>query len=142
MLATNLPIMKQNLNKLLNVPPIEGPVYKAAYNAYYEANKAEAATYLPDVDPLGNLTAESAKITADINNNIDKCATKFATEFCNQLKQNGFMDAIADEINGHVKAIKLMINIPALLPTIISPMGPCTGALSITEETGAQIQIL
>ena len=45
MLATNLPLMKQNLNKLLDVPPVEGPVYKAAYNAYYEANKAETASY-------------------------------------------------------------------------------------------------
>lgn len=142
MLATNLPIMKQNLNKLLDVPPVEGPVYKAAYNAYYEANKAEAASYSSEDDPLGNQTVESAKIVADINSNIDKCADKFAKEFCKQLKQNGFMNAIADEIDGHVKAIKLMINIPALLPTIISPMGPCTGALSITEETGAQIQIL
>lgn len=142
MLATNLPIMKQNLNKLLDVPPVEGPVYKAAYNAYYEANKAETVSYSSENDPLGNQTTESAKIVADINNNIDKCADKFAKEFCKQLKQNGFMDTIADEIDGHVKSIKLMINIPALLPTIISPMGPCTGALSITEETGAQIQIL
>ena len=142
MLATNLPIMKQNLNKLLDVPPVEGPVYKAAYNAYYEANKAETVSYSSENDPLGNQTTESAKIVADINNNIDKCADKFAKEFCKQLKQNGFMNAIADEIDGHVKAIKLMINIPTLLPTIISPMGPCTGALSITEETGAQIQIL
>lgn len=142
MLATNLPIMKQNLNKLLDVPPVEGPVYKAAYNAYYEANKAETVSYSSDDDPLGNQTTESAKIVADINNNIDKCADKFAKEFCKQLKQNGFMNAIADEIDGHIKAIKLMINIPTLLPTIISPMGPCTGALSITEETGAQIQIL
>ena len=142
MLATNLPIMKQNLNKLLDVPPVEGPVYKAAYNAYYEANKAETVSYSSDDDPLGNQTTESAKIVADINNNIDKCADKFAKEFCKQLKQNGFMNAIADEIDGHIKAMKLMINIPTLLPTIISPMGPCTGALSITEETGAQIQIL
>ena len=142
MLATNLPIMKQNLNKLLDVPPVEGPVYKAAYNAYYEANKAETVSYSSENDPLGNQTTESAKIVADINNNIDKCADKFAKEFCKQLKQNGFMNAIADEIDGHIKAIKLMINIPSLLPTIISPMGPCIGALSITEETGAQIQIL
>lgn len=142
MLATNLPIMKQNLNKLLDVPPVEGPVYKAAYNAYYEANKAETVSYSSENDPLGNQTTESAKIVADINNNIDKCADKFAKEFCKQLKQNGFMNAIADEIDGHIKAMKLMINIPTLLPTIISPMGPCTGALSITEETGAQIQIL
>ena len=142
MLATNLPIMKQNLNKLLDVPPVEGPVYKAAYNAYYEANKAETVSYSSDDDPLGNQTTESVKIVADKNNNIDKCADKFAKEFCKQLKQNGFMNAIADEIDGHIKAMKLMINIPTLLPTIISPMGPCTGALSITEETGAQIQIL
>lgn len=141
MLAINLPIMKQNLNKLLDVSPVEGPVYKAAYNAYYEANKAEAASYSPDDDPLGNQTTESTKIAVDINNNIDKCAVKFATEFCNQLKQNGFMDAIADEINSHIKSIKLMINMPALLPTIISPAGPCTGSLMINDAT-AQIQIL
>lgn len=141
MLATNLPIMKTNLNLLLT-PSKGNPFYDAAYNAYYEANKAEAASYSSDDDPLGNQTIESAKITEDINNNIDKCAITFATEFCNKLKQNGFMDAIADEIDGHVKAIKLMINIPVLLPTITSPVGPCTGALSITEETGAQIQIL
>lgn len=145
MLATNLPIMKQNLNKLLDVPPVEGPIYKAAYNAYNEANKAEAVSYTSDDDPLGNQAADSARIVEDINNNIKKCADRFAKEFCKQLKQNGFMDAIADEIDGHVKAIKLMISIPTLAPTIVSPMGPCTGALIISEDNPvgpAQIQIL
>ena len=141
MLATNLPIMKTNLNLLLT-PSKGNPFYDAAYNAYYEANKAEPASYSPDDDPLGNQTIESANITDDINNNIDKRAITFATEFCNKLKQNGFMDAIADEIDGHVKAIKLSIAVlPQGLATIVSPVGTCTGTLMINDAT-AQIQIL
>lgn len=136
MLSVNKPLMDNKLKSLYDV------LENAAYDAYYEANKAEAASYSPNDDPCGNQQSESVKITETINAAVEKCADKFAKEFCKQLKQGKFIETISDEIDGHVKAMKLMINVPALLPTIISPMGPCTGALSITEETGAQIQIL
>lgn len=135
MLSVNKPLMDQKLNALYNV------LENAAYKAYYNQLKSKFDNSKTDIQD-----SEISKIVASENikleNEMKNDAAQFANDFCNALKQGKFIETISDEIDGHVKAIKLMINVPALLPTIISPMGPCTGALSITEETGAQIQIL
>lgn len=133
MLATNIIKMKENLNKLLDTPPTaKGVLYKAAVNAYYEANSAEPVNF--DDDPCGNMTASSISYANDINSNIKDCADKFAKEFCDSLKESGFMNIIADEIDAHIKAMNLVINVP-MVSTIISPTGPCTGVLNISNET-------
>lgn len=138
MLATNKIALKQNLNNLLGVPPMEGPVYKAAYNAYYNVTKVDIDKTNNDPD-LAPVIAENA---AKCEQKMKDDAKKFATEFCNGLKDGGFMDTIADEIDSHVKAIKLLITMmPQGLATIVSPMGPCTGTM-IIDDTTANIQIL
>lgn len=139
MLAINLPIMKENLNLLLT-PSKGNPFYDAAYDAYYEASKAEAVSYSPDDDPCGNQRSESVEIAEKINEAVEICADKFAKSFCDSLKKGKFMDCLADEVDNHIKSMKLMINMPTLLHTIISPAGPCTGSLMINDAT-AQIQI-
>lgn len=136
MLSTNKPLMKNSLNSLLNASS-GSPVYDAAYNAYYEANKCEMNSMSPDDDPSGIAN----KAASETNEKLKDHAKDFATEFCKNLKNGGFMDTIADEIDKHVKSMMLTISIPVLLPTIVSPMGPCTGSLMISETTGAQITI-
>lgn len=139
MLNVNLPLMKQNLNKLLDTPPInKGPIYNAAYNAYYEVNtyEIEGNNDDPDLAPI------IAKNKIECEQKMKDNANKFATEFCNSLKSGGFMDTIADEIDGHVKAVKLLITMmPQGITTIVSPVGPCSGSM-IIDDTTANIQIL
>lgn len=139
MLSTNLPLLKQNLNKLLSVPPAnEGPVYKAAYDAYFNVTNVEVDAENDDNDLKA--TVEEAK--QSIEQKVKDDAKKFATDFCNGLKDNGFMDTIADEVDGHIKSIKLLITMmPQGIATIISPMGPCSGSMVIDDST-ANIQIL
>ena len=55
---------------------------------------------------------------------------------------NDILKEVSTQIDTHVKSAQININVPALLPTIISPMGPCSGSLTINEMTGAQISIL
>lgn len=133
MLATNLPLMKQKFSLMLQ--EMTGVMYKAAYDAYYESVKPEMPTPGDDNPEVVQSSYNSA------NKAAKDCAEKFAKTFVKSLKDGGFMDSIADEIDGHVKSMMLTISIPTLLPTIISPMGPCTGALTISQATGAQITI-
>lgn len=138
MLATNIVLLKQKLNKLLDAPPLgEGVVYKAAYEAYYNAIDVDINDSNDDPD-LAPIVAK-AKIDCEQKKKDD--AKQFATDFCNGLKDGKFMETIADEIDKHIKSAQIDISIPALLPTIISPMGPCTGSLNISKSTGAQIII-
>lgn len=136
MLSANKPLMINVLNSLIT--PSEGyPLYDAAYNAYYESNKCNFDTVSIDEDPNG--IANNA--ASDINKLITDRSKIFAKTFCEHLQNNGFMDSIAEEIDNHIKSMLITINVPALLPTIVSPMGPCTGSLTISEATGAQITI-
>lgn len=136
MLSTNKPLMKSAFNSLLNDK--EGnPFYDAAYSAYYESNKCEINSFSADDDPSGI----SNNAANEINIKLHDRAKVFAKEFCSNLKNSGFMDSIADEIDNHIKSMMITIDVPVLLPTIISPVGPCTGSISISEVTGAKISI-
>lgn len=137
MLSTNKEILKTNLNNL--IAENTSPMYKAAYNAYYNMTKANMQTIeVTDIDLQPIVEAELIKIEQKIKDN----ANNFANDFCKTLKDGGFMDTLADEIDNHVKAIKLLITMmPQGLATIISPMGPCSGSMVI-DDTTANIQIL
>lgn len=138
MLSANLPLLKQNLNDLLSVPPLkEGVVYKAAYDAYYNVIKTDIDTNNSDPD-LAPIVASSA---AQCEQKMIDDAKQFATDFCNGLKSGGFMDSIADAINSHIQSAQIDITVPAIPPTITSPTGPCTGSLIISKSIGAQIVI-
>lgn len=137
MLSTNKEILKTNLNNL--IAENTSPMYKAAYNAYYNMTKANMQTIeVTDIDLQPIVEAELIKIEQKIKDD----ANNFANDFCKTLKDGGFMDTLADEIDNHVKAIKLLITMmPQGLATIISPMGPCSGSMVI-DDTTANIQIL
>ena len=146
MLTDNLPLFKQNLNKLIDGD--KSIMYEAAYEAskkaYYEATKVDIDTSGQDNNDLKLLMeAEKATCEQKMKDDADKFAKTFATDFCDILKREGFMDAIADEVDGHIKSMKIMINVlPTAIGSIISPMGPCTGALIIDDPTTATIQIM
>ena len=137
MLSVNKPILKMNLNKL--IAENTSPMYKAAYNAYYNMTKANMqSSEVTDTDLQPIVEAEKAKVEQKMKAD----ARNFANDFCKALKDGGFMDTVADEIDNHVKAIKLLITMmPQGIATIVSPMGPCTGSM-IIDDTTANIQIL
>ena len=139
MLSVNLPLMKQNLSKLLDTPPLKkGPVYTAAYNAYFSIIDTDFNADSADTDLAPLILEQKQKCEQKKKDDADK----FAKEFCKGLKDCGFTDTIADEIDGHVKAIKLLITMmPQGIATIVSPVGPCTGSMVI-DDTTASIQIL
>jgi hypothetical protein len=138
MLAANITLLKQNLNQLLATPPIkEGPVYKAAYDAYYNVTKVEIVADNQDPD----LQAIVLQKKLECEQKMKSDAQQFAIDFCNGLKSGRFMETIADEIDKHIKSAQIDIVVPVLPPTIVSPFGPCTGSLAISTATGAQITI-
>lgn len=146
MLTDNLPLFKQNLNKLIDGDSsiMYKAAYEAAYNAYYEATKVDIDTSGQGNNDLKLLMeAEKTACEQKMKDDSDKFAKTFATDFCDILKKEKFMDAIADEVDGHIKSMKIMINVlPTAISTIVSPMGPCTGALIIDDPSTATIQIM
>lgn len=136
MLSSNLPVMKNALNLLLNDSQ-GNPVYDAAYNAFYEANKGELNSVSVDDDPNGLVN----NAINEANKRLEKLSEIFAKEFCNKLKDGKFMDSITDEIDKHIKSMELFISVlPTGIATVVSPVGPCTGAMIISKAT-ADIQI-
>lgn len=133
MLSANKPLMQQNFSSMISE---NGLFYKAAYDAFYETMKPENIS-----DP--NLDANSINnITNEIDKKAKDAAKKFAKAFVKGLKDGGFDSKLATEIDNHVKAIQLLITMmPQGLATIISPVGPCTGSMVISDAT-ASIQLL
>jgi hypothetical protein len=141
MLTVNLPLMKQKLNQLIETPPVkESVMYKAAYNAYYEVNKSsvDLDVSVDDTDLIADVITQQKKCEQQLKDN----AKKFAEEFCKGLKAGDFMGAVADEVDAHIKSMKIFITMmPQGIATIVSPVGPCTGSM-IIDDTTASIQIL
>lgn len=135
MLSTNLPLMKQKFSSMLT--DNTGMFYKAAYEAYLES--------MSDQKPIVSNDPDISAIIDDANAKMDKLKIEkseaFAKAFVKSLRNSNFDDLLANEIDKHIKSMMLTITVPALLPTIISPTGPCSGSLTISEATGAKISI-
>ena len=137
MLATNIVEFKSNLNKLLSTPPSAGPVYKAAYDAYYSISNFDINTDVDDIDIKPILEKTKQQCESKRKNDADL----FAKTFCENLLKSDIMNDIADEIDKHIKSALIDISIPVIPPTLISPSGPVTGSLLISETAGANISI-
>lgn len=135
MLSTNLPLMKQKFSSMLT--DNTGMFYKAAYEAYLES--------MSDQKPIVSDDPDISAIIDDANAKMNKLKIEkseaFAKAFVKSLRNSNFDDLLANEIDKHIKSMMLTITVPALLPTIISPTGPCSGSLTISEATGAKISI-
>lgn len=135
MLSTNKPLMDQNFKALYNV------FKDAAYEAYYEANKPIKPAPDP-TDTSGNLKKNSDNAYNELEKKVKESAETFSSTFVKKLKNKKLLESISDEIDTHVKSLTLMITAqPTALATIISPMGPCTGSLILSDATAA-IKIL
>jgi hypothetical protein len=135
MLATNKPLMEFKFSQMLEDG---GLFYQAAYDAYYKT--AEPNSPPTEEEDSVNPSVEM-KLYNDAKNTAVNKSHEFAAAFVKGLRDGGFDSILADEIDKHVKSAQIDINVPVLLPTIVSPMGPCTGSLSISTLTGAQITI-
>lgn len=137
MLATNLPILKQKLNELIEIPPTkESIMYKAAFNAFYNVTKVEIDNKCTDPDLLPVVLANKLACEQKMIND----AKQFAADFCKGLKDEGFMDIIADEMTKHIKEAQIDISL-SVPSTVVSPKGPCFGSLVISKASGASIII-
>ena len=101
-----------------------GMLYKAAYDAYYQASKPTQGS--------GDINSSTeASLYSDIDNMAKNMADTFAKTFVNTLKDAGFHKTLADQIDGHVKSLEpiVTISLPGPAGALTSPMGPVTGAL-------------
>ena len=147
MLATNKPLMGKNFSNLVKDG---GLFYHAAKNAHYETSKHTYDTQMNEynagisdgIDPMPEASDELIQKWTDA---AEIFAAAFVKELRDGIRNNvpydGLDTILTNEIDKHVKSAQIDINIPVLLPTILSPMGPCTGSLSISTSTGAQITI-
>lgn len=146
MLSVNKPLMDTKFSMLAKkgtakAPDTGGAIYKAAYHAYFDKtyNKLMETSDPSDTDLYNKLRSEKMLK----NDNIDKLreeAHDFASFFADAMDE--ILKEVSTQVDAHIKAASININVPALLPTIISPMGPCSGSLTIGETTGAIINIL
>jgi hypothetical protein len=145
MLSTNKQIMDSKFDMLSKkgsaaAPDTGGAIYKAAYHAYYDKTYERINATEDPTDE--DIKADLASRGMLKQNNIEKLkneAHEFASLFADAMKE--CLDEISTQVDQHIKAAQINIVIPALTPTIVSPTGPCTGSLIISESTGAQITI-
>ena len=140
MLATNKPLMDAKFDMLVKkgtalAPDVGGAIYKAAYHAYLDNSlkKIDSVSCSDDdLKPLVKAETEKAKI--ELKNEAHDFAVFFADAMSEILKE------ISTQIDSHIKSAQIDITTP-VLPTVTSPMGPCSGTLTISKMTGANITI-
>jgi hypothetical protein len=116
-LSAAKPIMENNLKSDFS------PLFKAAF---FEALKAQAKCIEDDTKSAVNKSKSGGDPTKDDEKALKKAAEKFTEELSADLAK-----IIATEVHNYVKEIMITINNAPILPTVVSPMGPCTGTLTI-----------
>jgi hypothetical protein len=142
MLATNKPKMQKVFSDM--IADKTGMLYKAAYNAYYDTTERiynEQQKNIAEYLVNNSVSGSDGSVDAPDKSKWAADAKVFASSFVKALRDAGFDKTLADEIDTHVKSAQIDITVPALQPTIVSPMGPCSGSLVISQPAGAQIII-
>lgn len=142
MLATNKPLMQKVFSDMITDKT--GMLYKAAYDAYYDTTEYNYNEQQKNISSyLANnvVGGSDAVLDPPDKRKWEEEAKVFASSFVKALRDAKFDSTLADEIDKHVKSAQIDIAVPALQPTIVSPMGPCSGSLLISTATGAQITI-
>lgn len=127
--------------------PDGGVIYNTVFENYFENKKKRAEETLKKMTESINDDDDRKKpgcsfdstLSDDDIDNIKIESHEIADAVARAM--NECLKEISNQIDNHIKSMTLNINIPTLLPTIISPMGPCTGTLQISEATGAVITI-
>ena len=119
MLSTEKPILEQKLKQIL---------YNAAKSAGKTASYEAYMTQLGNDPDVGKYNDEAKKSIEDA---ADKFSKKFAEEFAKELSKD-LPGEMATAIYNFVKGIGIMATV---MPTVVSPMGPCSGVMSPTDFT-------
>lgn len=138
MLSANKPIMQQAFSNMLTKET--GAFYKASYDAFITTMEGCNSDELTTDDE--DLSKEIAKQKQQFEIKQKDMAKKFASAFVDALKNANFDKELADQIDNHVKSLQFVITMmPQGLATIVSPVGPCTGSMIISDAT-ANIQLV
>ena len=116
-LSAAKPIMEQNLKMDFS------PLFE---KAFYEALKTQAECIEQDTRDAINAGKLGEEPNIDDQKALKKGAKKFANELSGELAK-----IISDRIHDYVSEMMISVGPMVLLPTIISPVGPCTGSLQI-----------
>lgn len=146
MLSVNKPIMDAKFSMLskkgtADAPDTGGAIYKAAYHAFFDKtyDRLKKTSDPTDLDLYESLKTNNM-LKDDNIKKLKEEAHDFASFFADAMDE--ILKEISSQVDSHIKSASINISVPALLPTIISPMGPCSGSLSISESTGAIINIM
>lgn len=145
MLATNLPMMKESIKRMItDVAGAEdnGALYKAAKDAHYAAS---VKTYNLQMESYNNSNTNPNTVMgppdSDVKQQWEDMAKEFAKVFVDTLIKEGFHNTLADIIDKHVKSIEPIITMTVPAHGALSgAMGPVAGTLVGTVSNGA-IQI-
>lgn len=119
MLSDGKPILEQKLKQML---------HDAAKKA------GEVASYDAYMTQLGS-DPDAGKYNNEMKTSMEKAAEKFSKKFAEEFAKEFSKDLpkdMAAAIYDFVKGIGIMATI---MPTVISPMGPCSGAMAPTDFT-------
>ena len=120
-LSAAKPLMEQNLKSDLN------SIIKDAFEkALYEALKAQS----DDSDSVDNGPTSEADVKNRIDKKFKNASKKFA-EVASKEMAGDIAKLISSEVHDFVKEMMITVNNAPVLPTVVSPMGPCTGTITI-----------
>jgi hypothetical protein len=96
-------------------------------NAFYEALKS---LDMGEEDEVNNMSPEIRPVIIKANKKLNERHKKSAKKFA-QAAAGDLAKAVAEKTYDFVKEIFINVNNAPVLPTLISPTGPCTGTLTI-----------
>jgi hypothetical protein len=116
------PLLEQNLKNDFS------KIIKDAFEkALYEAFKAQT----DDTDGLNSSGPQSEDDVKKRMDNKYKNASKKFAEVANDNISGDLAKQITARVHDYVKEMMITVNNAPVLPTVVSPMGPCTGTLTI-----------
>ena len=123
-----------------NNPDAGGAIYKAAYHAYFDKTYDNLKSMQDPTDADLKADLASKKILkTDVEESLRKDAHEFASYFADAMDE--CLSEISNQIDQHIKSMCLNIIMqPQGIATIVSPTGPCSGSMIISDST-AQIMI-
>lgn len=95
--------------------------------AFYEALKAQDSG---EENESNSLSAEASSVAKKARKEMDKKFKNAAKKF-SQEASGDMAKAVAEKTYNFIKEMMINVNNAPVLPTIVSPTGPCTGTLTI-----------
>ena len=121
-LSAAKPLMEQNLKKDLN------NIIKSSFEKALEAALKKQNEELNKVSKPSDDTGSNAKNAAE--KALEEACKEFG-KVASQEMAGDIAKLISSEVHNFVKEMMITVNNAPVLPTVVSPMGPCTGTLTI-----------